>query len=224
MIAYYAMIFIAFPLIAYVIASTPFGVIIARSQGIDLRQHGSGNVGATNVGRVVGKKWGYLCFALDVSKGLVPVLATGLFLQRGGQHPSTVEQLAWLLVGFATIMGHMLSFWLKFRGGKGVATSLGMVLGFWPYLTVAGLAGFTVWILVTLITRYVSVGSIVACAVLPVFFVIRCLVWGPSLMEVMPLLIFVATMAALVIYRHRSNMGRLLRGQESKIGPKRPAK
>ena len=103
-----------FPLAAYVIGSTPFGVLIARGKGVDLRAQGSGNVGATNVGRVIGRPWGYVCFLLDVAKGLVPTLLVGLYLRRDGA-VTTAEQLAWLLVAFGAIMGHVLSFYLRFR-------------------------------------------------------------------------------------------------------------
>ena len=212
------MLYIVFPLAAYVIGSTPFGVILAAGRGVDLRARGSGNVGATNVARVLGRRWGVLCFALDVAKGLVPVLLAGLLLRGGGL--TTGEQLAWLAVAFGAIMGHVFSFWLRFRGGKGVATSLGATLGFWPYFTLPGLAAFALWIVVTGVSRYVSLGSIVAAAAFPVLFVLYRLGTARPLGEVLPLLIFAVAMAALVVYRHRTNIGRLLRGQENKIGQK----
>ncbi len=213
--------YIAMPLASYVIGSTPFGVLIARSKGVNLRSRGSGNVGATNVGRVIGRTWGCVCFLLDVAKGLVPVLAAGMYL-RGDGVVTTGEQLVWLATAFGAIMGHVLSFWLKFRGGKGVATSLGVLLGFWPYFTLAGLAAFAIWIVVALIWRYVSLGSIVAATAFPILFVVACLLNAQPLGEVIPLLVFAVAMAALVIYLHRSNIGRLLGGRENKIGPKKP--
>ncbi len=110
---------IAFPLIAYVIGATPFGPIIARFHGVNLRAHGSGNVGATNVGRTLGRRWGMLCFGLDVLKGLLPVLLARLLgpAAGAGQGPSVLSQFAWLAVGFGAILGHVMSFWLGFRGG-----------------------------------------------------------------------------------------------------------
>lgn len=210
------LIFVVFPLVAYGIGSTPFGIILARSKGVDLRSHGSGNVGATNVGRVLGGKWGYLCFFLDTAKGLAPVLAVGLYLRRDGSL-ATAEQLAWIAVAFSAVMGHVLSFWLRFRGGKGVATSLGVVLGIWPYFTLPGLAAFAVWIVVTLTWRYVALGSIVAALAFPVFFVAGCLLMRWPFPQVFALAVFSVVMAPLVVYRHRSNIGRLLKGTENKI-------
>lgn len=207
-----------FPAAAYVIGSIPSGFLIARGHGIDLRTRGSGNVGATNVGRVVGRKWGYLCFALDVLKGFLPVLLAGLYLrqlrQSGQAHPSVYHQVAWLAVAFGAIAGHVFTFWLKFRGGKGVATSLGVLLGVYPYFTFPGLAALGVWIVVALVSRYVSVGSIVAAlAFLPLFAVFN---WPTR--DLWPLGVFAAAMAVLVIVRHRTNISRLLAGTENKIG------
>lgn len=209
---------LVFPLVAYVIGSTPFGVLIARAHKIDLRKQGSGNVGATNVGRVLGRKWGYICFLLDVGKGLVPaLLASGLVHPEQGS-PSVLQQFTWLSVGAGAILGHIFSFWLKFRGGKGVATSLGVVLGIHPYFTLPGLCAFGLWIAVTGISRYVSLGSIVAAtAFVPLFMAFR---WW-EMKELWPLELFGALMAGLIIYRHRSNISRLLQGSENKISGKK---
>ena len=214
-------LFVALPLAAYVIGSTPFGVIIARAHRVDLRAKGSGNVGATNVGRVIGVKWGLVCFALDVAKGLAPVLGA-VFLVRGGSDglPTAAQQGALLGVAFGAIAGHVFSFWLKFRGGKGVATSLGVVLGVFPYFTYPGLCAFAVWIAVTAISRYVSLGSIVAAgAFVGLFAAFN----AADLAALWPLGLFAAVMAALIIIRHRTNITRLLAGTESKIGSKRTA-
>jgi glycerol-3-phosphate acyltransferase PlsY len=204
------------PVAAYLVASTPVGVLIAAAKGVNLRQHGSGNVGATNVGRVVGRKWGYVCFLLDVAKGLLPVLAAGLYV-RGDGVLTGAEQAAWLLTALGAVLGHVLSFWLGFRGGKGVATSLGVVLGFWPYFTVPGLAAFAVWILVTLRWRYVSLGSVVAALAFPVFFAVAVLVRGWPLMQMLPFAALALAVAALIVIRHRSNVRRLLAHTENKI-------
>jgi acyl phosphate:glycerol-3-phosphate acyltransferase len=209
--------FVVFPLIGYVLGATPFAWLLARHKGIDLRAHGSGNLGATNLGRVVGRKWGYLCFFLDVAKGLVPVLAAGAYLRREGL-PGPADQAAWLAVAFAAVMGHVLSFWVGFRGGKGVATSLGVVLGIWPYYTLPGLAAFALWIAVTLIWRYVSLGSVVAVIAFPVLFILACLLANWPVADLLPLLAFAIAMAAMVVFRHRTNLSRLLKGTENKIG------
>jgi len=213
-------IFVLLPLAAYVIGSTPCGVMIARSRGVDLRQAGSGNVGATNVGRVLGRRWGYLCFALDVLKGLLPVLGAGWLLGAtcGEQVPSNSVQASWLLVGCGAIAGHVLSFWLRFRGGKGVATGLGVVLGIWPYFTLAGLAALALWVAVTLLSRYVSLGSIVAAAAfVPLVILFRMQDW----IGLWPMILFGGAMCGLIIVRHRTNMVRLVKGTENKIGRKK---
>jgi len=216
-------LFVAFPLAAYVIGSTPFGVLLAGMQGKDLRKIGSGNVGASNVARAMGRKWGYLCFFLDVAKGLAPTLAAGAVLRHAADFPTPLHQAAWLAAGAGAILGHVFSFYLKFRGGKGVATALGVVLGIWPYFTWAGLAAFALWVAVTLTSRYISLASITAAAAfVPLFVVINWLVLGRSPAALWPLGLFAAAMAALIVIRHISNIRRLLAGTETKIGPEEP--
>jgi glycerol-3-phosphate acyltransferase PlsY len=212
----------AIPLAAYVIGATPFGYLIGRLNGLDLRKVGSGNIGATNVVRVLGKKWGYPCFLLDVAKGLLPVLATGWILRGEANFPTPMHQAIWLGAGCGAILGHVFPFYLKFRGGKGVATALGVVLGVWPYFTLAGLLAFALWIAVTLVSRYVSVGSIVAAvAFVPLVAGVNELTWKTPLMDIWPLLAFAAAMCLLIIVRHRANIRRLLAGTENKIGKKK---
>ena len=216
--------FVGLPLAAYVIGATPFGAILARLRGVNLREHGSGNVGATNVGRVLGAKWGYLCFALDVLKGFAPTLGAGWLLTGlTGDVPELNRQLCWVLVALATVLGHVFSFWLRFRGGKGVATGLGAVLGVWPFLTAAGAAALLLWILVTLISRYVSLGSILAAlAFSPLFAGWNCLRgdWQ-TVLDLWPLGLFALMIAVVVVVRHRSNISRLLAGTESKISARK---
>ncbi len=207
-------LFVVLPVLSFLAGSIPFGVLIARSKGVDLRRVGSGNVGATNVGRVLGRRWGYLCFFLDLAKGLIPVALAGRMLGAGAGIPSLPQQAAWLAVGFAAIAGHVFNFWLRFKGGKGVATALGVVVGMYPYFTYAGLIALAIWIVVTLASRYVSLGSIVAAvAFLPLFAAFH---WG-QLGQLWPLCIFAAGMMALIILRHRGNIRRLLAGTENKI-------
>jgi len=212
---------VALPVAAYVIGSTPFGVILSALRGVNLRAVGSGNVGATNVARALGKKWGLLCFALDVLKGLLPVLIVGMMLRGLEDFPTEKHQAAWLGVGLGCILGHVFSFYLRFRGGKGVATSLGVVLGIFPYFTWAGLAAFALWVLVVGVTRYVSVASITAAAAFwPLFACVNRFALGVSPGRLWPLSAFAAAMALLIIYRHRGNILRLLAGTENKIGSK----
>ncbi len=206
---------LVFPVLSYAIGSLPFGVIIARSRGVDLRRVGSGNVGATNVARVLGRRWGCLCFALDVTKGLRPVLLVGFLTRREGAAPTVLQQGALLGAGLGAIVGHVFSVFLRLKGGKGVATSLGVVMGVYPYFTFPGLAALGVWIVVTLLSRYVSLGSIAAAiAFVPLFVGINWRCVG----DLVPLGVFAGAMVLLIIFRHRTNITRLLQGTESKIG------
>jgi len=214
----YMALAVCFP-IAYLIGSTPFGWLIARGKGVDLRKSGSGNVGATNVGRVLGRRWGYLCFFLDMAKGLLPTLAIVLLTGTDDGKPTPLHQAVWLAVGAGAIIGHVFSFWLKFRGGKGVATSLGVVLGIYPYFTLAGLAAFALWIAITLISRYVSLGSVIAA--LSFVPLVAAFHWD-IVMNLWPLLSFATTMMILIIVKHLANIRRLIAGTENKIGSKTP--
>lgn len=206
--------FTLLPAIGYLAGSIPFGIIIAKLHGKDLRSSGSGNVGATNVGRVVGRKWGYICFLLDVLKGAIPTAVTGWLIGAHGNVPTIMQQGVWLCVGAGCVFGHVFNIWLKFRGGKGVATSLGVLLGIFPYFTYPGLCAFALWIIVTLVTRYVSAGSIVAAAAFfPTFVIIN---FG-NVNQLRLLGIFAVVMALLIIIKHTGNIRRLLRGTENKI-------
>lgn len=217
MIEHPLILLLAFPAAAYFIGAIPFGVIIARAHHVDLRKTGSGNVGATNVGRVLGRPWGYLCFFLDVAKGVVPVMLLAHWILASASIPTPLHQAALLATAFGAILGHVFSFWLRFRGGKGVATALGVVLGVYPYFTFAGLAALALWIAVTLTTRYVSVGSIAAAlAFAPLFVAFNFRHIG----HLWPLGTFALLMVALIIFRHRGNIRRLLAGQENKIRSK----
>jgi len=215
--------FVVFPLAAYLVGSIPFGLIIAAAKGVNLRAAGSGNIGATNVARVIGRRWGYLCFLLDTAKGFLPVLLVGLYLRRGGTGvPSPAQQAAWLLAAFAAIIGHILTVFGRFRGGKGVATSLGVLLGMYPFCTAAGAAALAVWVVCVLIWRYVSLASIVAAIAFPVLFVAISGLAGWPIGRLWPLLAFAILMSLLIIARHRSNIRRLLAGTENKVLHKLP--
>jgi glycerol-3-phosphate acyltransferase PlsY len=214
MIDHPLILYAALPAAAYLIGSIPFGVLIARSRGVDLRGRGSGNVGATNVGRVMGARWGYLCFVLDVLKGFVPVFVVGRLLAGGAGRPEPAVQAAWLATALGCILGHVFSLYLRFRGGKGVATSLGVLLGVYPYYTWPGLAALGLWVAAVLIWRYVSLASILAAAAFPVLF--AAMRWPVG--DLWPLLVFAAVIGALVVIRHRSNIRRLLAGSENRVG------
>jgi len=185
---------------AYFLGSIPFGLIIGLLwKGIDIRKVGSGNIGATNMMRVLGPGPGAVVFVLDVMKGFVPVIAAGRFAH--GIHWFAV------VVGMMAIVGHTLSLFLKFKGGKGVATSLGVLIGLDPMM--AALA-FGMWILIVLITRYVSVASVIAVgSVIGMMFYHH----SPVSYKAFAIVVWI-----FVLIKHRSNFKRLLEGNEPKFG------
>lgn len=204
---------------AYVLGSVSFALILGKINGINIREHGSGNVGATNLGRTLGKKWGILCTLLDMGKGLIPVLGYGLSsgLVTSDEPIGYLAMLQWLAVGVAAVVGHVFPVFLKFKGGKGVATSAGALFGFWPVLTVPALAAFVVWFVVTKATAYVGLASVAAAAVLPVFVVGFGWAMGYEAGEIAVCGGVSGLLATLVIVRHRSNIKRLLAGTEDKV-------
>lgn len=204
---------------AYLLGSIPFGVLIARIHGKDLRAIGSGNIGATNVARALGKKWAYICFALDVLKGMIPMLVTMPFATPISAHSDEfILHLLWLAVGCAAIIGHIFPIYLKFKGGKGVSTSFGVALGLWPYYTICALIAIAVWIAVVLIWRYVSLASIAASVTFPLALILAIVIKpGWEFTALWPLVIAATAIPLMVIIRHRENIKRLLAGTESKI-------
>jgi len=203
---------------AYLLGSIPFGLLIAKAHGKDLRSIGSGNIGATNVSRALGRKWAYVCFVLDVLKGLIPMLATMLIAE-----PDSVLTLwLWLAVGCAAILGHIFPIYVKFKGGKGVATSFGVALGLWPYYTICVLFAAVVWVVVVLIWRYVSLASIAASVTFPLVLAAAIILTpGWDFGNLWPVLIAAVAIPVMVIIRHRENVKRLLVGTESKIRQKK---
>jgi len=213
--------------IGYLCGSIPFGLLLARAHGIDIRAHGSGNIGATNVMRVLGKELGLrgrrvglLCLVLDVAKGLVPTLGAGLAMGVAGQaRPATDDLIWWLIVMASPVIGHMFSPWLGWRGGKGVATGLGSLLGVFPLLTIPAGGALLVWIASILIWRYVSLSSCLAAASLPAW--LWLLARLPDADErsgsLVPAFVATLALACLVVLRHRGNLGRIMRGSEPRI-------
>jgi len=200
---------------AYLLGSIPFGLLIAKAHGKDLRSIGSGNIGATNLSRALGRKWAYLCFFLDVTKGLVPMLAATGFLSSP---PAIAELLLALAVGCAAVLGHIFPLYIKFRGGKGVATSFGVALGLWPYYTVCSFFAFGVWAVTVLIWRYISLASIAASVAFPLALVLVIILTpGWDFANLWPLLIAATTIPLIVIVRHRQNIKRLIAGTENKV-------
>lgn len=211
------MIHLFFPfaiIAAYLLGSIPFGLLIAKAHGKDLRSIGSGNIGATNVSRALGRKWAYTCFVLDVLKGLIPMLVTMLIAR-----PDNILAIwLWLAVGCSAILGHIFPIYLKFKGGKGVATSFGVALGLWPYYTICVLVAFGVWATVVLIWRYVSLASI-AASITFILALLAAIILKPNweFSNLWPILIAAIAIPVMVIVRHRENIKRLLTGTESKI-------
>lgn len=204
---------------AYLVGSVPFGLLIGFARGVDIRQSGSGNVGATNAGRVLGRKWGLICFVLDVLKGFGPTLAYGLFSGLAGIEPGgdgVQAVLGWLVVSAAAVFGHVFPVWLKFKGGKGVATGLGVLLGFWPVLTIPGLIAGVIWFVLVKVTGYVSLASVAAACSLPVIAVVSGLCWGRSVGETVTYAGVGLVLALLIVVRHRGNIQRLRAGTEPK--------
>lgn len=226
------------PIFAFLLGSIPFGLIIARSKGINIREHGSGNIGATNVLRVVGKKYGITCLLLDALKGFIPVLIGISVIRFSGMHnplsiaalgpfsqefPMLTAQMFQVLTGLCAILGHNYSPWVNFRGGKGIATSAGVLIALMPAAVVILAA---VWLVVFLVSKYVSLASIVAAIVLPLV-----TLWGSWFHGKIqngtwnkPLFIFTLVIAILAVGKHRANLQRLRAGTEHRFTrkPKSP--
>ena len=195
---------------SYLLGSIPFGYLAGRLQGIDIRQAGSCNVGATNVVRVLGKGYGYSVFALDCSKGFAAVKIS--MLMATGRPPEwNSPEIFGILAAMCSVLGHLYPPWLKFKGGKGVATSAGALLALTPVATLIGVA---IWIIVFWLTRYVSLASITAAVVLPIVILV---VGSQDQNKRKPLVYSSACVAAVVIWRHRSNLSRLIRGTEPRF-------
>jgi glycerol-3-phosphate acyltransferase PlsY len=195
---------------AYLVGSIPFGWLVAKgAAGIDIRQHGSGNIGATNVGRVLGLRFFLLVFFLDFCKGAAPVAAA---LVWPGSAGTLVDSFRPPLVGLAAILGHVFPLYLKLRGGKGVATAIGVVILLAPRAAAVGLVA---WVLLVLATRMVSVGSIgFAVGFAATFFVTTP---DPFAAQNLGQCTFVIIVLVLVIARHRENLRRIYLGTESRV-------
>jgi glycerol-3-phosphate acyltransferase PlsY len=191
---------LAITLIAYIIGTVPFGVLVARWVGAsDPRTKGSGNIGSTNVLRVAGKGAAAATLILDAGKGLIAVWMAALWTPD----PTT----PWMqLAGIAVVLGHTFPIWTSFRGGKGVATGIGALSGLSPILAVGSLL---VWLVVLFASRYVSLASVAASVLLPITAIA---IHAPNVV------MFSCLVAAVVVIRHRDNLIRLMRGTESKFG------
>jgi glycerol-3-phosphate acyltransferase PlsY len=232
-------IYFVLPICGYLLGSIPFAFVIGKLHGVDIRTVGSKNIGATNLGRTLGKKYFWQAFLLDAAKGFVPMLVASLYQAKWrhmlgvtsvgllGPNMSYVDLLpSWspLLTGTACVLGHLFPVWLKFKGGKGVATGFGVVLGFWPLYTLAGLIGGAFFVFMLMVYRTISLASMTSSIV----FVAAVAYLGmhdlPRLPTALPwnqhwpLIAVAALFSLMIILRHRANIARLLKGTEPKIG------
>lgn len=196
---------------AYLLGSVPFGYLVARAKGIDIRNVGSGNIGATNALRVLGKPAGIFVLVMDALKGFAAVWLAMLLAKHVTVDIST-ETLR-ILAGIAAVLGHNYTCWLKFKGGKGIATTAGVYLALAPW---ALLVALIVFIGVLLVGRIVSVASMSAAVALPVT------VWVMSPHDLFLGMVTTA-LGALAIYKHKSNIQRLMAGTENRLGKKKDA-
>lgn len=225
------------PLVGFLLGSIPFGLLIARAKGIDIRQHGSGNIGATNVLRIVGRKYGITCLLLDALKGLLPVVLAVNLIQISGRpvqiplgflsawalevpaSQALQAQLAHIATALAAVLGHNFSPWVRFRGGKGIATSAGVLIGLMP---VGALLLVLVWLAIFAVSRYVSLASVGAAASLPLIALYGS--WSHGRLQDgtwnKPLFALTLVLAFLAIWKHRSNLRRLREGTENRFSRK----
>jgi len=195
---------------SYLLGSIPFGYVAGKIRGIDIRKIGSGNIGATNVVRVLGKRYGYSVFVLDFLKGFGAVKIS-MSIATDARPEWASPEIFGIFAAIASVIGHSFPVWLKFRGGKGVATSAGALFGLIP---LAALIGIVIWVLIFWFTRYVSVASVVAAATLPLVILIM-----TRLNQIHGNALFYSSLglAAVVMWRHRSNFSRLMHGSEPRF-------
>jgi len=184
-------------LLAYILGSLPFGTWYAQTRNIDLRKHGSGNIGATNIARTLGKKAGLLILVADCFKGLAPVAIADQVLASQAEVGTA---------GLMAFLGHLFSVFLKFKGGKGVATGLGVFLYLMPW---AALSAIAVFAISTGLSKYVSIGSMTAAISIPLF--------GLLYKAPFPYIFLALIVALIVIMKHRDNIRRIFAGEESKF-------
>lgn len=196
-------------LAAYLLGAIPFGLLIGKARGVDIRTVGSRNIGATNVFRCVGAKWGILAFLCDMLKGFGGVWCAAIPLLWSAPIPDSNALLLRVLCGTSAMLGHIFPVWLGFRGGKGISTALGLLIGVAP--AAAGI-GFALWVVCFLLSRYVSLSSCLAAIV------IGALVWTPLYAD-RPVwfAVLMTILAALAILKHRANLVRLAKGTENRF-------
>ena len=199
--------------IAYLLGSIPAGYIAGRIAGVDIRKLGSGNVGATNVTRVLGKRFGYPVFLIDFAKGLAAVLIALMIAGTATTNATFIDLSAGMAALFSVI-GHSYPIWLRFEGGKGVATALGSLFGLnW----IGAVVMCIVWLTVFQVTRYISLASVTAAVALPITIAIML---GLKQVQSPIVFYFALFLGGIVIFRHRSNLSRLLKGTEPRFDRK----
>jgi len=201
---------IACGLVGYLFGSFPAGYFAGRLAGVDVRASGSGNIGATNVLRVLGKKWGLPVFAIDAFKGFASVRLAFILVKSWPEAMPYAEYFA-ILAAIMSVVGHSFPVWLRFKGGKGVATSAGALVGLMPFAVPLVLL---VWVVVFEITRYVSLASVIAAIALPI---VVSLLARWKFVDTSALIYFSFMITLLVLWRHRSNLSRLLKGTEQRF-------
>jgi glycerol-3-phosphate acyltransferase PlsY len=204
------LIFAAVAALSYLIGSIPSGYLAGRIAGIDIRKVGSGNIGATNVTRTLGRRYGYPVFLVDFAKGALAVWVS-ILLTRRAQPNLVSTEIYGIFAAISCVLGHVFPVWLGFKGGKGVATSAGTLFGLMP---LAALIGLGVWVVVFELTRYVSVASIAAAMVFPIAIFALTYANQPNSLA---LFYFSLCLTAVVVLRHRSNLFRLARGTEPRF-------
>ena len=216
----------ALPAAAYLVGSFPTAHLIARSRGVDLGAVGSKSYGATNLGRTLGRTYGIVCFLIDAAKGAIPTLVAGWLLGTLGAAPVDVSILAtwcWLAVAAAAIVGHTLSPWIGFKGGKGVATGFGALAAMAPAMTLPTLQALAIWAALVVAFRMVSFASIAAAWSIPVAIAVRALFDGgfdgglDGVRAVGPYVIASLAIAVFITIKHRANLARIRAGTESKV-------
>jgi glycerol-3-phosphate acyltransferase PlsY len=206
--------------VAYLLGSIPAGYLAGVMKGIDIRAVGSGNIGATNVFRILGKTAGIIVLVVDGLKGwiavaLIPQFIYSRFFSTPWNDHAPESEYLQLIAGLSVILGHNYTCWLKFKGGKGIATSAGVLAALVP---VTFLAGLLTWIIVCLATRYVSLASMAAAVALPFATWASRLVGHPYSYR---MIIVVTLMSTLAIYKHKANIARLMNGTENRLGRKK---
>ncbi|MBS3944886.1 MAG: glycerol-3-phosphate 1-O-acyltransferase PlsY [Melioribacter sp.] len=205
--------------LSYLVGSIPISIILSKLvKGIDIRHHGSGNAGGTNVFRVLGWKWGVLTIILDAVKGAIAVIVVArLYLDNfpfSNITPFDDFTLVQIICGVGAVIGHIWTVFAGFRGGKGVATALGFLL---TLVTIDMLLALIVFTITVSLSRYISLGSLAAAVSLPIILVVRENIFGVEIQGYQTLLPFIIGLVLLVIYTHRKNIDRILKGSENKI-------